>query len=52
VGLIGKYLYFDGARAERELGFKAGPCRPAIERSVRWFARGGGGARAQAASRA
>jgi dihydroflavonol-4-reductase len=36
-GLIGKYLYFDGAKAERELGFKAGPARPAIERCVQWF---------------
>jgi dihydroflavonol-4-reductase len=31
------YLYFDGTRAERELGFRAGPVAPAIERCVRWF---------------
>jgi dihydroflavonol-4-reductase len=37
VGLIGNYLYFDGSRAEKELGFKAGPCGPAIERCVQWF---------------
>jgi dihydroflavonol-4-reductase len=36
-GLIGKYLYFDGSRAEAELGFKSGPCGPAIERCVKWF---------------
>lgn len=36
-GLIGKYLYYSGLRAEEELGFKAGPCRPAIERCVQWF---------------
>src|SRR6267378_5666530 len=35
--LIGRYLYFDGARAHTELGFKAGPVRPAIERCVLWF---------------
>jgi len=36
-GLIGRYLYFDGARAHTELGFKAGPVRPAIERCILWF---------------
>jgi dihydroflavonol-4-reductase len=36
-GLIGKFLYFDGSRAERELGFKAGPSGPAIQRCVDWF---------------
>lgn len=36
-GLIGKFLFFDGARAARELGFQAGPVAPAIERSVAWF---------------
>ena len=36
-GLIGRFLYFDGARAHTELGFKAGPVRPAIERCVLWF---------------
>jgi dihydroflavonol-4-reductase len=36
-GLIGKYLFFDGRRAEAELGFKAGSVAPAIERCIRWF---------------
>jgi dihydroflavonol-4-reductase len=36
-GLVGKYLYYDGRRAETELGFKAGPVRPAIERCIQWF---------------
>src|SRR5262249_10578692 len=36
-GLVGKFLFFDGARAERELGFQAGPVAPAIERCIRWF---------------
>jgi dihydroflavonol-4-reductase len=35
--LIGKYLYFDGSKAERELGFKAGPTAPAIQRCIEWF---------------
>jgi dihydroflavonol-4-reductase len=35
--LIGKFLYFDGAKAERELGFKAGPTAPAIRRCIEWF---------------
>jgi dihydroflavonol-4-reductase len=35
--LTESYLYFDGSRAERELGFRAGPVAPAIERCVRWF---------------
>lgn len=39
-GLIGRYLYFDGAKAREELGFAPGPSAPAIERCVRWF-RGG-----------
>ena len=38
--LVGRYLYFDGARARRELGFEPGPVRPAIERAVEWFRRG------------
>lgn len=37
LGLIGRYLYFDRDKAERELGFQAGHCQPAIERSVEWF---------------
>ena len=36
-GLIGKYLFFDGRRAEDELGFRAGPVAPAIGRCIRWF---------------
>lgn len=36
-GLIGRYLYFDGTRAKEDLGFQAGPCRPAIERCIQWF---------------
>ena len=36
-GLIGKYLYYQSKAAEQDLGFKAGPCRPAIERCVSWF---------------
>lgn len=36
-GLIGKYLFFDGRRAAAELGFRAGPVAPAIERCIRWF---------------
>jgi dihydroflavonol-4-reductase len=36
-GLVGRFLFFDGARAERELGFRAGPVAPAIERCLRWF---------------
>jgi dihydroflavonol-4-reductase len=36
-GLIGRFLFFDGARAERELGFRAGPVAPAIDRCIRWF---------------
>ncbi len=35
--LVGRYLYFDGARARNELGFAPGPVRPGIERAVRWF---------------
>src|SRR5438128_12556732 len=36
-GLIGRYLYFDGAGAHTELGFKGGPAAPAIERCVPRF---------------
>jgi dihydroflavonol-4-reductase len=35
--LAGRFLFFDGARAERELGFRAGPVAPAIERCIQWF---------------
>lgn len=30
-------LFFDASRAERELGWKASPLEPALERAVRWF---------------
>jgi len=40
-GLVGKFLFFDGARARRELGFAAGPVAPAIERCIRWFREAG-----------
>lgn len=35
--LIGRYLWFDGTKAREELGFVAGPVRPAIQRAVDWF---------------
>jgi dihydroflavonol-4-reductase len=35
--LVGRYLYYDGSRAAIELGFKAGSCNSAIERSVKWM---------------
>jgi dihydroflavonol-4-reductase len=38
--LVGRYLYFDGARAREELGFQAGPVRTGIERAVAWFREG------------
>lgn len=47
-GLIGKFLFFDGARAERELGFRAGPVAPAIERCIQWFRDAGPELRRQA----
>ncbi|HTP25635.1 MAG TPA: NAD-dependent epimerase/dehydratase family protein [Anaeromyxobacteraceae bacterium] len=37
VGLIGRYLYFDGRRAKEELGFEPGPVRHGIERAISWF---------------
>jgi dihydroflavonol-4-reductase len=33
----GSYVYFDTAKAERELGYKAGSVREATARAVRWF---------------
>ena len=36
-GLIGKYLYYESAKAEKELGFVAKPCDRAIERAIQWF---------------
>jgi dihydroflavonol-4-reductase len=35
--LVGRYLYYDGARARAELCFEPGPVRGALERAVRWF---------------
>jgi hypothetical protein len=35
--LVGRYLFFDGRRANEELGFVSGPVAPAIERCIRWF---------------
>ena len=35
--VIGKYLYFDGAKAKTELGFEATPCDGAIQRCIEWF---------------
>jgi hypothetical protein len=35
--LIGKYLYFDGSKAKRDLGFEPGPAAPAIKRCIEWF---------------
>ena len=36
-GLIGKYLYYESAKASDELGFQPKPCDRAIERSIQWF---------------
>ena len=36
-GLIGKYLYYEGGKAQKELGFIAKPCDQAIERAIQWF---------------
>jgi dihydroflavonol-4-reductase len=30
-------MFVDASRAERELGFKAGPVAAALERAVRWY---------------
>ena len=35
--MVGRYLYYDGGRTRRELGFEPGPVRAGIERAVRWF---------------
>jgi dihydroflavonol-4-reductase len=35
--LAGRFLYYDGSRARRELGFEPGPLRGALERAVSWF---------------
>jgi dihydroflavonol-4-reductase len=37
VSLVGRYLYYDGSLAQNELGFSAGTCESAIERSVNWM---------------
>ncbi len=39
-GLVGRHLYFEGARAREELGFRPGPVRSGIERAVSWFREG------------
>jgi dihydroflavonol-4-reductase len=44
--LVGRYLYFDGTKARRELGFAPGPSAAGIERCVRWFQATHSGARA------
>lgn len=38
--LVGKYLYFDGSKARRELGFEPQPVQHAIDRAVTWFKSG------------
>jgi nucleoside-diphosphate-sugar epimerase len=35
--LVGKFIYFDNAKAVAELGFNPQPCGPAIQRSIDWF---------------
>ncbi len=40
-GLIGKYLYYNNAKARKELGFNPGPCDGAIEKSIQWFTNNG-----------
>jgi dihydroflavonol-4-reductase len=35
--LVGRYLWYDGARAREELGFTPVPVRGAVERAVAWF---------------
>jgi dihydroflavonol-4-reductase len=35
--LVGRYLWYDGARARDELGFTPAPVRAALERAVGWF---------------
>ncbi|HEX8879422.1 MAG TPA: hypothetical protein VF749_05295, partial [Candidatus Acidoferrum sp.] len=49
-------MFVDCSRAQRELGFKAGPVAAALERAVRWYAANGyidkGRARKMAAARA
>jgi dihydroflavonol-4-reductase len=37
VRLAGKFMYFSTAKAERELGYRAGPARDALAKAVRWF---------------
>jgi dihydroflavonol-4-reductase len=34
-------MYVSSAKAERELGYHAGPVEPALERAVQWFAENG-----------
>lgn len=37
----GDKMFFDDARARRELGYEPGPLEPALRRAVRWFRREG-----------
>ncbi len=39
--LVGKFIYFDNAKAVAELGFHPQPCGPAIQRSIDWFRESG-----------
>jgi dihydroflavonol-4-reductase len=34
-------MYVSSAKAERELGYRAGPVEPALERAIRWFEENG-----------
>jgi len=47
-------MFVDSSRAQRELGFKAGPVSAALERAVRWYEANGyiAKSRAQAHGRA
>jgi dihydroflavonol-4-reductase len=39
--LVGKFIYFDNAKAVSELGFNPQPCGAAIQHSVDWFRESG-----------
>lgn len=41
VRMARKKMYFDAERAQRELGFRPGSVRAALERAVRWFCQNG-----------
>jgi dihydroflavonol-4-reductase len=34
-------MYVSSAKAEQELGFRAGPVEPALERAIEWFRENG-----------